>query len=96
MDAAELQNQFIDRGIVRGGMLFLSAPVAIDYIRAARGVGLKILGIDAFRLTEVATQPLQEHSTDYSSNSEILDTWIVAESFVRQRMVLGLYFEVVI
>jgi hypothetical protein len=70
--------------------------VAIDYINAARGVGLAILGIDAFKLTEVKTKPIVEHSADFSTNLEISDTWSAAEGFIRERISLGFHFEVVI
>jgi hypothetical protein len=96
MNAAELQSKFADRGITRGCVLILPPVVAIDYIKAARGIGLKILGIDAFELTEVRTQPILEHSADFSTDVETRDTWSVAEGFIRDRATLGLYFEVVI
>jgi len=47
MDAAELQSKFADRGITRAGVLILPPVVSIDNIKAARGIGLKVLGIDA-------------------------------------------------
>jgi len=96
IDAAELQSRFADRGITRGGVLILPPVVAIDYIKAARGIGLKILGIDAFKLTEVNTQPILEHSADFSTDLGFSDTWSVAEGFIRERLTLGLHFEVVI
>ena len=90
----EIETAFRTRGVVRGGILFLRAADAIALVEAARQKGVRVLGIDAFRLGADFTQPLMEHSVDLSSH-KTADTWTVASDFVR-RQNGDLFFEVVL
>ena len=94
MDA--VVDMFESRGFRRGGIMFLKPQDAIDLIEAARQQRKPILGIDAFIVTDIATQPLMEHSADYSDQLDSLDTWSAAHEHIEQRRNLGFVFEVVI
>jgi len=79
-----------------GGILFLIPSDAIDLIKACQEENRKILGIDAFILSDRGTQPVMEHSIDYSDtyrkNSR---NWDEAINFIEQRKNKGYHFEVV-
>jgi hypothetical protein len=87
---------FESRGFRRGGILFLKTQDAIDLIEAAHEQRKPILGIDAFTVTDTATQPFMEHSVDYSDQLDSLDTWSAAREHIEQRSGSGFVFEVVI
>lgn len=86
---------FEQRGMRRGGILFLSPSVAIDMIRTCRQYGVCILGIDGFVLSDDVTRPDMGNSVDFSSRL-VQDSWMPAERFVTERAGSGLQFEVVI
>ncbi len=91
----EVASAFQERGVVRGGILFLRAGDAVALTEAARQRGVRVLGIDAFRLGADVTQPLMEHSVDFSSESRGTDLWTRASDFIR-RQPTDLFFEVVL
>lgn len=90
-----IEREFAARGVVRGGLLLLQAPAALDMVRRCREEGIKVLGLDAFSLSEHTTQPLMEQSTDLTKSGHS-DSWTEAESFLIGRIHSDLYFEVVI
>jgi hypothetical protein len=58
---------------------------AIALVEAARDRVIRILGVDGFRITSNRTQPFLEHSVDFSSESQRVDTWArVIDSIRRQ------------
>ena len=76
---------------------------AIGLIRRCKESGLRVLGIDGFRLTENTTQPLMEHSIDYSiaepfgvERDDVIANCHAAEEFIKAKLDLGLYFEITI
>jgi hypothetical protein len=91
----EIELAFRERGVVRGGILFLRADDAVGLTEAARQTGVRVLGVDAFRLSDDATQPLMQHSVDFSSESRESDLWTKASDFIR-RQPTDLFFEVVL
>lgn len=91
----EIESAFQGRGVVRGGILFLGASDAVALTEAAREKGIRVLGVDGFRLTDNATQPLMEHSVDFSSEAGGADLWTKAGDFIR-RQPADLFFEVVL
>lgn len=91
----EIEVAFRERGVVRGGILFLPADDAVALTEAARQTGVRVLGVDAFRLSGDVTQPLMEHSVDFSSESGETDLWTKASDFIR-RQPTDLFFEVVL
>ena len=91
----ELESEFHNRGVLRGGILFLRAQDAIALIEAARHGRVRVLGIDAFRLGVTSTQPVVEHSADFSRESAGSDIWTRAADSVRHQPE-DLHFEVVL
>ena len=89
----EIELAFRERGVVRGGILFLRADDAVGLTEAARQRGIRVLGVDAFRLSDDATQPLMQHSVDFSPESRESDLWTKASDFIR-RQPTDLFFEV--
>ena len=94
----ELELEFAKRGMRRGGIFVLSPQDALDFVFRCRQEGLRIAGIDGFRITSKTTQPFTEHSVDFSIGSNFLgsmNTWDEAEAFLRARLGLDLFFEIV-
>ena len=90
-----IELSFRGRGVVRGGILFLPADDAVALTEAARQAGVRVLGVDAFRLSDDITQPLMQHSVDFSSESPGADVWTKASDFIRLQPT-DLFFEVVL
>ncbi len=90
-----IEQEFVAKGVLRGGALMLQAQHALELVRSCRERGIRVLGIDAFRLTETTTQPVMEQSTDYSWPND-KDAWSRAESFLTERIDSGLCFEVAV
>jgi hypothetical protein len=62
-------------------------------VERARELGVRILGVDGFWITETTTQPDMEHALDSSGDSN--HGWDEAAGFLRARADPGLMFEVV-
>ena len=91
-----LEERFTARGVRRGGILFFSAPDALEFIDAAREEQQPVFGVDAFRLTDTTTEPLLDHMLDLSVPELPADTWSEARQFVEQRSDCGFMFEIVV
>src|SRR5574338_554036 len=92
---AELEGAFQARGIVRGGTLLLRANDAVQLLLAAQAERVRVLGVDAFRITPETTQPVMEHSLDVISSTLADEPWRTVADFVLQQPD-DLYFEVVL
>jgi hypothetical protein len=106
----EIIEEFKAKGILRGLTYRFKANDALDIIQKCRILHKRILGIEAFIITEKITQ-VQEY-IDYSSSSydnmdesiyyskfhvrKNIDAghWLEAEQFVRDRMNKGWVFEI--
>jgi hypothetical protein len=88
-----LEREFEARGVRRGGVLFLGPDAALALIAKARDRQVRVLGIDTFRITDSATQPLIHQSADYSDAPA---AWEAAASFIRSYGGAGFMFEVVL
>lgn len=95
MREKEIELAVRGRGVVRGGILFLRANDAVALTEAARQRGVRVLGVDAFRLSDDVTEPLMQHSVDFSSESQEADLWTKASDFIR-RQPTDLFFEIVL
>lgn len=87
---------FLDKAIIRGGILLFSKQDALDFIEQCKKFKIGILGIDGFFITETMTQPRMEDSIDYSSgpsNKNYYD-YDRALKFVSERDD-NLFFEIV-
>src|SRR5690349_10869170 len=82
---SEVEREFLPAGQIRGGILFLPPAEALRLAQRCRELGIVVLGIDAFILTEHTTQPVMEQSIDLSSPPRN-DTWGEAEAFVSDRL----------
>jgi hypothetical protein len=92
----DFERPFAVRGTTRGGVLLLPASVAYEFIDAARVAHRRILGVDAFTLTESTAASLLEHILDLSRAETDVDTWQEARRFIEERAHLGLMFEIVV
>ena len=98
-NASEIEAEFRSKAIIRGGLLLFRPADAVDLIRKCSEEKLGILGLDGFLITGNSTQPLMEHSVDFSSKSRTISSqgyWQAAEEFLCQKQSSGLLFEVVI
>ena len=93
-----IEAAFLSKGLVRGGVLLLEARDAIALIEEARKQRIPILGVDAFVVSEQATQPLSAHTLDLSgaTGTGPIDTWAEAANFIQARADDGFMFEVVV
>ena len=95
MTADQLEAAFRSKGEVRGGILFLRARDALTLIESAHKHHIRVLGIDAFRLSADATQSLMEHSIEFAK-LKTEDTWAAATDFLRRYDGSELRLEVVL
>lgn len=96
--AKEIEREFLGQGEVRGGILLLRVDDALALIESARRKNVRVLGVDAFKLSDNTTQPMMEHSLDLSSGEtrEETDTWSAASGFIKHRELTDLHFEIVL
>lgn len=92
---SQVENEFAGNGEVRGEILFLPPAQALQMVRRCRELGLRVLGIDGFELSEKTTRPLMEHSIDLSSPPRT-DPWGEAEAFLDRRLSSDLMFDIVV
>ena len=88
----QLVQEFEPKGISRGGILFLRATEAIDFVERCRRLGISIYGIDAFKLGETTTRPLLEESIEFQEPARSYEQ---ADGFLREKGDKDLFFEVV-
>lgn len=91
-----IEEGFQHLGVVRGGILFLSATNALTVLEQCRTRGIGVLGVDGFHLSEEETRPVQEHSLDVSAAHSADERLIRVERFVQDRLSSGLHFEIVL
>ncbi len=98
MNQIDIEKQFHNKGILRGGILLLKAPDALEFVMRCRDNSIKILGIDAFIIANDKTQPLLEHSIDFSAflGGSKISVFNEASEFLNERMNSDLYFEIVV
>lgn len=91
----KIEYLFKDTVIRRGGIDFYNKADALRFIDECVKLGVAILGIDGFFLTEKSTQPSSENSIDYTSKSTQVDNiYSSAKEFLESRDE-NLYFEIV-
>ena len=95
---ASIEEEFRNKGILRGRTLHFRPEDAIAVVRRCRERGIAIHGIDGFIITEHVTQPVMEQSMDLSDIASLrnpIDCWDRAERFLEDRRASDLYFEIV-
>ena len=93
MSLDTIETEFGEKAIRRGGLMFFSPKDAIRVIQRCRILHRRILGIDAFILTDTITQPVMAESVEYDNNT--VDTWERAMEFLNERLDSEFCFEVV-
>jgi hypothetical protein len=63
----EVEKQFVQKFLKRGGILLLSKADAILMVQECLNKKFRILGIDGFWISDEATEPSLENSVDFSS-----------------------------
>ncbi len=97
----QLEKKFLNKGILRYGILILTPLVAQDFIIEANNNSYKILGIDGFFMFGDKIQPSMEFSTDYSEDLDNV-AFKKALEFIEQNKNIKdangnqLYFEVTV
>ena len=89
-----IEQSFLARAQVRGGLTLLQAPDTLALIDAARAQGVPILGIETFLLEADAVRPQMDHILDLSGADSRHDTWNEARGFILERSTTGYWFEV--
>lgn len=65
----DIENQFADRAVNRHGLTLFRPTDAAAFVARCAENGIKVLGIDGFRIDGDSIQPLMEHSVDLSLSS---------------------------
>ncbi|MBU5351368.1 hypothetical protein KQI74_03690 [Paenibacillus barcinonensis] len=87
------KSNITDKATVRGGLYLYNFSDAIDLITYCKDNNLSILGIDAFIISKDKTQPVSEHSVDYSDSSQN-GNWDNAITFLQSKSSLNHMYEV--
>ena len=91
----KIEYLFKDTVIRRGYIDLYNKEDALRFIDECRKLGVAILGIDGFFLTEKTTQPSSENSIDYTSQStKVENIYVSAKEFLESKDE-NLYFEIV-
>jgi hypothetical protein len=90
-----IEKEFNDKAIIRGGIYLFNSVDDVAVIRRCNELKNRILGIDSFKVTENSTQPILEHSVDFSNNVSDSGNWVEAEQFIQERFNEGFLFEIV-
>ena len=88
----EMETSIISKAIIRSGIHFYAYEDAQELINICEKSALPILGIDSLIVTTDITQPLIEHSIDFSGSQNSHDD---ARAFLDSRKYCGFVFEVV-
>jgi hypothetical protein len=103
MEAIQLENEFKNKGVNKGGLLLLKANQALTLIERCKEENLRILGIDTFIIKQGVTQPLMEYSIDFTSINEgqrdclsAVETWKRSKFFLENKLESNFFFEIVI
>jgi hypothetical protein len=89
--ASELLSVFEDRARVSGRIRLLDARTASELVTAAEAAGVRVLGVDAFRVSDGGIQPLQEYELDVEAAATPYQT---TRAFLEQFVGRDLMFEV--
>ena len=94
----KIEQSFAKKAIIRGGVFLLKWNDAVEFINACQNERIRILGVDAFFLSEDRTQPSMEHGADFTAkpynNEKDVGTHDVARMMVERAK--DMYFEIVI
>jgi hypothetical protein len=92
---AKIEDEFQHLSVVPGKRLILRVPDAVSFARRCREKEVRVLGVDAFRVTSDGIWPDPRESIDLSTPAyRDEDCWKLAEEFLIARPG-GLFFEVI-
>ena len=60
----KIEDEFRDVGVIRGMTLMLKPSDAVAFVRRCRELQVKVLGLDAFHLTDTTRQPDMNESIE--------------------------------
>jgi hypothetical protein len=92
MNLTNIEKQFANEALIRGGVFLLSATDALRFVDACEQKGEDILGVEGFKVFGEKIQPFQEHSFDLYGKKE--NTHAITKEFIRQRINSDIWFEV--
>ena len=96
MRLKSITDKYINKGIVRGGILLLRPNDSIDFIRECVQNNLVLLGVDGFKVGKTWIQPEQDHSNDVDDyNLDQLQFVEATINFIQERKNLDIWFEIV-
>ena len=84
---------FRGQAVERSGLLLFEPEVACAVVDALEEKGVRILGLDAFAITQTTIQPFMEHSVDLSYRTD--GSWSVARKHLDEKKNSGFLFEIV-
>lgn len=93
MKSHNLELALSDKAIARGGLNLYRHADAVHLVKLCKQHNVRILGVDAFVISDGCTRPVMEHSIDFSSQ-KIQDTEDVYE-FLEARKDLDFAFEII-
>lgn len=85
-------NRFKERALERGGLLLFRPQDATSVVHELEKEQVRVLGLDAFYVTDHTTQPRMDNSVDLSSTAK---PWDDATRFLQERIRSNLLFEIV-
>lgn len=90
----QIEKEFHERAIQRGGMCLYNAQDAIAVIRRCKELNMVIIGMDAYMITDLTIQPFFDYSINYTSVGFQTGNWEEAEAFISRNAEKDFVFEV--
>lgn len=93
----DLKRSFYEKALVPETLFLLSPEAALTYLDAGLILGLKLAGVEGFRITSGgAYQPSQSFSNDISETSDDgIEFAKITKELMRKGMQENIYFQVV-
>ena len=86
-----IKEKYQDKAILYGNMRLYFISTAKDVINDCKKNNIKIIGLEAFKLTGKGIQPSQEHSIDFNIDG---DNWQKADDFLSNVRDLTYLYEI--
>ena len=92
--------KYINKAVKKGNLCFFNRLDTLEIVNRCQSLGIKILGIDEFNITEESTIPLQDFSLDMTAIQmqrivEKSNCWEIARNFLANAGP-NVYFEIVL
>ena len=86
------KNGYYKKTTQRAGIIYYSYTDAYKLIEDLEEKGIRLLGIDSYKLTRFSTQPYLEHSIDLSEKQNAYE---IAKIFLKEKEELCFLYEIV-